>query len=111
MDINLSKEGSIAILSLSGRMDMAAAPAFEDQGIDQLDSGVVGLVVDLSSLDYVSSGGLRALLCVAKTANSRNSKMVLCSPKPFVKEVFNISGFSNVFQIFDSREEALKSIG
>ena len=57
----------------------------------------------------MSSAGLRAFLLASKRSTAACGKVVLCSLQETVKEVFDIVGFYQVFSIFSSKDEALKS--
>ena len=65
------------------------------------------MILDLESLDYISSAGLRVLLTGAKRLKAKRGKIVLCSAQRHVKEVFDISGFSMIIKVFNDEEEAL----
>ena len=65
------------------------------------------LLIDLSDLEYISSAGLRALLVTAKRIRKESGKMCLCGLKENVMEVFEISGFSAIFDSAVTEEEAL----
>jgi anti-anti-sigma factor len=71
-----------------------------------MDAGNDRLLIELSQLEYISSAGLRVLLVVAKRIQQKGGKVVLCALVPNVKEVFEISGFSSIFKIFDTVEDA-----
>jgi len=66
------------------------------------------IVVDLSSVEYISSAGLRALLAALKRQKSLGGTLVLCSLHPYVKEVFEMTGFSRIFTTCSSKEEAFR---
>ncbi|MFO1540298.1 MAG: STAS domain-containing protein [Chloroflexota bacterium] len=53
-----------------------------------------GLVLDGSALAYVSSAGLRVFLTIAKEAKAANVRVAVGALQPAVKQVFDISGFS-----------------
>lgn len=93
MEIKKIVEGSRLTLAPVGRVDTLTAPELE--GALALD-GVTELVFDLMELEYISSAGLRVLLSAQKTMNKQGSMTVL-NPKPAVKEVFDITGFSDIF--------------
>jgi anti-anti-sigma factor len=50
---------------------------------------------------------LRVFLVAQKKAKAINGKLYLCEMQPAIQEIFRISGFSNLFRIFDTQEEAL----
>ena len=92
MQINKNKEGSKLTLAPIGRVDTITAPELEAAVI--LD-GVEELVFDLAQVDYISSAGLRVLLSAQKKMAGKSMK--IANSKPAVKEVFDITGFSDIF--------------
>ena len=74
-----------------------------------LDAGA-GVVLSMGGLDYVSSSGLRVLLKAAKRAHSEGQGFCLASLNDSVKEVFDISGFTALFDIVGTEDEALKVV-
>src|SRR5262245_45381880 len=110
MEITERRTAEIVTLSLSGRLDTTTAKVFEEKILAQIESGERRFVIDLAQLDYVSSAGLRVFVLAAKRLNSATGKMVLCTLKDQVKEVFDIAGFLSVFSVYGSHDEALKSL-
>lgn len=110
MEISEEKKGDALVLSLSGRLDAATSKAFQDRILAVIDAGERRLVVDLSQLDYLSSSGLRVFLLAAQRLSGANGKIVLCSLMKPVREVFDIVGFSSLFSIYGSADEALRSL-
>ena len=68
------------------------------------------LVLDLSGLEYVSSAGLRCLMIAARQASAHNSRIVVASMQPVVSEIFQISRFNLVLEVFATMREALASV-
>ncbi len=93
MDIQKNVEGEKLTIAVNGRLDTLSAPQLEAEL--KLD-GVTELIFDLSGLEYTSSAGLRVLLSAQKTMN-RQGRMVVRGVQPAVKEVFDITGFSDIF--------------
>ena len=92
MQINKNQEGSKLTLAPVGRVDTITAPELEAAVV--LD-GVEELVFDLAQVDYISSAGLRVLLSAQKKMAGKSMK--IANSKPAVKEVFDITGFSDIF--------------
>lgn len=92
MEINKLQEGSKLTLAPVGRVDTLTSPELEAAVV--LD-GVEELVFDLAQVDYISSAGLRVLLSSQKKMVGKS--MVVANAKPAVKEVFDITGFSDIF--------------
>jgi len=72
-----------------------------------LSDGVRSVVADFGANEYVSSAGLRVFLTVLKFLEQHDGRIVLCAMQPFVNDVFEISGFSDLFVIVESREDAV----
>ncbi len=108
MEIKQVKHGEIAILNLIGRLDANTSGELESVLIPMIDGGEKKLILDFSALDYISSAGLRLLLLAAKKLRNNKGEIILCSMKDFIKEIFEISGFTPIFTIVDTKEDALK---
>ena len=93
MTIEKKLEGSTLTLALEGRLDTTTSPDLEEALAASLD-GVTALVFDFARLDYLSSAGLRVLLSAQKRMN-RQGSMKLVRVNDAVKEVFEITGFSD----------------
>lgn len=78
--------------------------------LSRIDSGDRRLVIDLAQLDYISSAGLRVLIVAGKRLSGANGKIVLCSLKDPVREVFDIAGFSSIFSVYGSHDEAIENL-
>jgi anti-anti-sigma factor len=61
----------------------------------------------LSAVQYLSSAGLCALLNLAKLAQSRHCRLILCGPTPAVRQILTVSGFAKLFPIREELSEAL----
>lgn len=101
------KLDNVNILSLSGRLDAYSATEVEKKLDSLIDAGQPRLVIDLEKLEYISSSGLRVFLSALKKTKKQQGDIKLACMKPFIKEVFDIAGFSQLFNIFDTREAAV----
>jgi len=110
MEIITEKGKGCTIVSVKGKIDAVTSPDFEKGLADLLEKGETILLVDFSSLEYISSAGLRSILAIAKTLKAKDGKMLFAGLRGPVKEVFKISGFESLFKIFETSEEALKSL-
>jgi len=108
MDITEDRKPDAVVLALSGRLDALSAKTFEDKIFAVIAGGAQRLVVDLGQLEYVSSSGLRVFLLAAKRLQSTDRKIVLCSLREHVRQVFDLAGFSSILSISGSRDDALK---
>ncbi len=115
MEITHKKFNRVDLLALVGRMDAANAPQLKQQ-IDALfDQGRFRLVLDLAGLDYIASPGLRVLIEARKRARDRKLTDIeggdvrIANLPPRIKEVFDLTGFTGLFEIYTDTLEAVGS--
>ncbi|HUU74504.1 MAG TPA: STAS domain-containing protein [Methanoregulaceae archaeon] len=98
------------VLRFSGRIDATTAPEMEKTIFECLGEGSTKVIIDLESVDYMSSAGLRVLLSALKKMKSVGGDLRLSSLQPHVREVFEMTGFSRLFTIFPTVNEAKSGI-
>jgi anti-sigma B factor antagonist len=109
MNTTIKNEGDISIISLTGSLDTNTSKEAEDQINKLIDEGSIKLLIDLTDLDYISSSGLRILLSTSKKLKSLRGEMRICGLNETVNEVFEISGFTMIFNVLKTLEEAKAS--
>ena len=57
------------------------------------------VIVDCQGMDYICSSGLRVFLGLYKTLAQKGAKLIIRNLQPLVKNVFDMSGFSQIFNI------------
>ncbi len=97
MTVNKELNGSELVVSVSGRIDTTTAPTLEAEIKESLD-GVQKLVLDIADVEYVSSAGLRVFLSTHKTMLKQGG-MVIKNVSESVKEIFEVTGFSDILTI------------
>jgi anti-anti-sigma factor len=102
-------EGDVVIAVMVPRFDAYTANDVEAIFQDLIAKGTKKIVCDFTQTEYIASAGLRVLLSSAKTLQKSGGQILLASLKPYVQEVFEISGFTQLFKIFNTPREALQS--
>lgn len=110
MEIERKEENGVSILSIAGRMDAYTTPQAEQAVQEILADGNTRLLMDLSALDYLSSAGLRVILGAVKQLKQSGGNLVVCGMNPFVKEIFDVSGFSSIIPIVDTVGEGVQKL-
>jgi anti-sigma B factor antagonist len=109
MDLIEEKTGKCCVIGIKGRLDTTTYGHLEKRLSELFDSGEVRVLADCSQMDYISSSGLRVFLIGLKKARLLEGRFAICSLTENIREVFEISGFSAIFEVFSTKEEALKS--
>lgn len=99
MNVSIINEENLTKVVLSGRLDTTNADQFQKDIACLMEGDQPNIEIDCTDMEYTSSQGLRMFLMLQKSVSSRKGKMVMKNMKPQVKEVFDITGFSNIIAI------------
>ena len=99
METTISKVGEETIVIINGRLDTPNSKVFEESIQPILQDMKPNVCVDCTHMEYISSSGLRQLLSILKHVKSVNGKLELKNLCPEVKEVFDMTGFSSIFNL------------
>ncbi len=102
------KEGAV-VVRIAGRIDTTGSSEVSDAMKEIIESGEKKIVVNFSQVEYISSSGLRVFISALKQLKNTGGSLILCELKPFVYEVFDLAGFTRIFVISDTVEDALKA--
>ena len=97
MTVEKILNGESAKIAVAGRLDTQTAPLLEKE-LDDVMSSLNELIFDMSSLEYISSAGLRVILKAQKIMNAQGS-MKLIGVNDSIMEVFDITGFLDILTI------------
>jgi anti-anti-sigma factor len=106
MDFKESESGDYKVISLFGKFDPASQQELGSRLASLIETGYAKLVVDCSFLTYISSSCLRILLVALKKATAAGGTLRLCGVHSNIREIMVISGFTSIFGIFGTVEEA-----
>ncbi len=107
MEITKTNRDGAIILSVAGRIDTATAPALEQAINKEIENGNRKILLNFSTVTYISSGGLRVLLATAKKLKNPGDKYALCSLAAEVNKILKLAGFTSIFSIYPSEGDAL----
>jgi anti-sigma B factor antagonist len=110
MDVTTSQFKHCDLVKASGRIDSVSAPRLADAFDAIIEAGRFKIVFDMSSVDYMSSAGLRVLIDAQKTCKrwSRGEVVLAGVPAP-VHEVLELVGFVPLFRFFEDATTAVGS--
>lgn len=109
IEINVSNQEQVTLVEVSGRVDSMNANQFGTALSEQIDDGKTQLVLDLSSVEYMSSAGLREIVTSLKKAKRAQGDLRLAQPSDRVREVLEMAGLDSIFRIYQSQGEAVGS--
>jgi anti-anti-sigma factor len=107
MNIQERTENDIMILQLEGKLDTSNYSILEKK-LEEAEKSHKNILLDLRNMNYISSSGLRVFLMYLKRLNAAGGKLMLSNMQDNVKEIFNIAGFTSIFEIYDNASDAIK---
>jgi anti-sigma B factor antagonist len=109
MNINTEEIDGILVAHLhEDALDASNAKEFKTKVAALIAPGTK-LVFDLSSLKFVDSSGLGALLSCLRQLNASGGVLKLCAMVKPVRALFELVRMHRVFEIFNTEEEAVRS--
>ena len=100
-------ESGIVILDIEGEIDAFTAPKLKQEMVQQIEDGATRIAVDLADVKYLDSTGLGVLISGLKRTRDKNGEMVLICPNVRITRIFDITGLSRIFEMFQTEEQAL----
>ena len=106
MEIQKQLDNTALTVALIGRLDAVTSMDLDKELKTSL-NGIKTLLFDLQQLDYIASAGLRILLKYQKLMDKNGNEMKIKNVKAEVKEVLDMTGFSDFLHIIDGKSKKL----
>lgn len=102
------------MIHIAGRIDHKTVKDFETALMPFLEADnpaiTKKIIINFEKLDFLTSAGLRMLMIAAKTCGRQGRGIAVASLQPIVEEIFTISRFDLVINVFPSVREALQKL-
>jgi anti-sigma B factor antagonist len=105
---SIEDQGEISEIKLNGYLDAHTAPILENNFVSLIDKNRFQIVVDFNDLAYISSAGLGVFMAYIERIRDSNGDIKLSGMTDKVYNIFDLLGFPLLYEIFSSREEAVK---
>jgi anti-anti-sigma factor len=113
MDIGIAGAAGkpeVNVVRISGRLDATTCEAAQPVLLGALDKGAAGIVLNMASLDYISSAGLRIMLMLMKKAAADVKLIAIVGIQPPIYKIFKISALDKFFHFFENEDEAVREL-
>jgi anti-sigma B factor antagonist len=113
MIVTSRRFANAVVVHAAGRLDQDTCEAFRGDLMKYVEEAAQGggaIVLDLSALEYVSSAGLRCFMLASRQAKANHGRIFVAALQPMVAEIFQISHFNLVFQVFPTVKEAIGAV-
>ena len=105
--IDLDDRGERVVVTPRGELDMATAPELEHSLVPRIEAGA-WVVLDLRSLDFIDSSGLRVVVGAHRSAEGHGGRFtcVRGTPGTTVHRIVEIAGIDGVIEMVDDPDQA-----
>lgn len=107
LGLEVSERNGWAVLAVQGEVDVATAPRLRERLISLVNEGRNRIVVDLEGVDFLDSTGLGVLVGALKRVRTQDGELGLVCTEGRILKVFEITGLTKVFPMYQSLDEAV----
>ena len=107
LGLDVTERDGWAVLSVTGEVDVYTAPKFRERLIELVSEGKYQIIVDLQAVDFLDSTGLGVLVGGLKRLRSHDGDLMLVCTQARIVKVFEITGLTKVFKIYESVDAAV----
>jgi anti-sigma B factor antagonist len=106
LGLEVEERGDVAVLAVSGEVDVATVPRLREQLHGLVASGTPRIVVNLDAVDFLDSTGLGVLVGALKRVRNNGGELALVCTAPRIRKVFEVTGLTKVFSLYDTVDAA-----
>ena len=101
----------VSVVTLTGSMTLGSSLKMVDARVQEaLAGGIMGLVFDLTGVDYSDSAGLGMLMYTQGLMNEKGGRLRLCGVSPRVRSMLEMTKTVTFLSIDAAREESLAAL-
>ncbi len=110
MQLDLRQRGDVSVLVLEGRLVEGPGNRQLGEAVQVLlESDRLRLVVDLSSVTTIDSGGLGELVASAQRLTQAGGRLKVINPPDRVARVLDVARVLPLFEVFETEDDAVRS--
>ena len=109
MSFTISKQGDVSVVEVDGQLIVGNRQELKQKMLDALDGGARKIVVDFTKTGYIDSSGLGVLVSLSKKIREQGGELRLAALNEDLRTLFELTKLDTLFQIADTREQALAS--
>jgi len=104
--MELKKIDDIVVVYLKNRLDATNAPRLQNEIVPMINENEKKFILNMQELEYISSGGLRLIVLMIKKIKQYEGNLILTNLHPFVENIIDMTGFTQLLTIANNEEEA-----
>ena len=110
MEVTAKRVGKAIIIYVDGDLTTHSSPKVEAEINGIIGNEPTHVIINAEKVNFIASTGLRIIRLLGRRLDHNGCKLCLCSMNETTKSVFNLTGFSKIFPVFETEDEALSSL-
>jgi anti-sigma B factor antagonist len=107
---NIRYNGNAVIVDLAGEIDMNSSTHLREQLLEILHKKPRLTIINLEQVTFMDSSGLAVLIEMMQITNRQATQLKIVALNERIRSIFEISRLDSIFSIYDTEEEAIKSL-
>jgi anti-sigma B factor antagonist len=109
MSFQVRQEGEVTVVEVEGQLIVGNRQELKHRVLEELEKGRRRFLIDFSRTGYIDSSGLGVLVSLSKKIREQGGELRLSTLNEDLRTLFELTKLDTLFQIADSRQEALAS--
>jgi len=107
IQIDPNDQQDLTVIRVAGYLDAHTFEELEEAINDLFGKKKYRIIVDLSKVEYISSAGAGVFIGALSEAQEHDGNIVLMNPTNNVREVFDLLGLTQIFQVVEDQNTAM----
>ena len=108
-NITITTVETIQSVEIEGDIDASTAPTVQEKVLPLVEPNSK-ILMDMTSVPYMSSAGLRMLLSLYRQTEAKKGKVVLVGICEELQDTMSVTGFLDFFTIVDKYDEGIQKL-
>ena len=109
MEINTKTEQDVTVVEITGDIDANTAPTVSEKVLPLATPGSK-ILMDMTSVPYMSSAGLRSLLSLYRQTQAKDGKVVLVGLSEELQDTMSVTGFLDFFTTAETVDAGMTAL-
>jgi len=109
VNISIENKDEISIVRVNGEITFSTSGDLRKKLLELVDKGSKKIILNIGGVDYIDSSGMATMVEILQKVKSKSGHLVLCKVKDKVKDILEMVKLKDLFEMFDTEEEAIES--
>lgn len=109
MEIQEHRQGAVTVLAPKGPLIADEIEAFAERAMGVSRESLGRMVLDATSIPFVDSAGLEALVSVSELLSEAGQSLKICGANDTIREVLELTDLGDLFEHYEDAASAARS--